>query len=170
MPQVQSLSFVCTERRVKQDNALASIIIDLPPWVNWLTFDNAVTAEGLRYIVLLLQQGWKGIRRRPVVSEAGGSGGAGATTATGGGGGGVGAPIGGGAASSLPSAAVSAFAFAGITGLAVRNHAFKLDELAPVIDMLVAPAYVLHLCPCRDALRLPCSLSHAACSRCLTRN
>lgn len=119
-PQVQSLSFICTERRIKQDNAIASIIVDLPPWMNWLTFDNAVTAEGLRYVVLLLQQGWRGHQRRSSPAFA--------TTPR--------ADPG----DDTTNADVTTFAFAGVTGLAVRNHAFKLDELQPVVDLLQPPA------------------------------
>jgi len=130
--QVQSLSFVCSERRIKQDNSLASIIINLPPWVNWLTFDNAVTAQGLRYIVLLLQQAWKGHsrHRKKTLRRVAGSMDVQDTA-------GMPSYIGDNGADAQNT--VLAHSFAGITGLAVRNHAFKLEELQPVIGLLEPP-------------------------------
>lgn len=140
-PAVQGLSFANRGRRHRMDSAFATIVGDFPPWMKWLTFDNALSVEVVPVVALLLRRRLRGHgdtagRGADDGDDAAGSAG-GAAEAKGG-------------AGSMHRRRVRSVK--GLSGLAIRNHAFKFDELAPIIELLTPQAVAIHdIAPRRSA-------------------
>lgn len=111
------------ERPPNQDNELSSLVGDLPPWVNWLTFDNVLSPGGILSVALLVRQSWRAFTRASAVMQA---------TAT------PQLALGSGPSTLGGDSGERVMAMAGVTGLAIRNHSsLRLDELKQVVRILV---------------------------------
>ena len=63
LPQIRALTFTNSRRRVAQNDAILSILRWSPPWVDWLTFDNALAPNGTELVCTFIADRWEVCRK-----------------------------------------------------------------------------------------------------------